>query len=140
MMNKFITLIFISLSVFALDADLKKRLKDFRDPFKRNISVLRGKKVKASKKTFFSNRTDPSNVNVQNLRVTGVFLGEKRRAIAQDTSKDNGEPFVISEGMQLGQDKIKVAAILPGGIVLIEKVKNIYDEYEYLETIIPVSE
>ena len=139
-MTKILISFLFSISIYALDADLKERLKNFRDPFKRNVSILKGKKVKASKKTFFTNREDPSNVNIDSLKVTGVFLGEKRKAIAQDSSKDENEPFVISEGMLLGADKIKVAAILPGGIVLVEKVKNIYDEYEYLETIIPVSE
>ncbi len=127
-------------SSYALDKAIKERLKSFRDPFKRNISVLKSKKEKASKKTYFTNKTDPAQVNVQNIKVTGVFLGEKRRAIASEMGDKNGEPFVISEGMLLGPEKIRVGAILPGGIVLVEKVKNIYDEDEYLETIIPVSD
>lgn len=132
--------IFITTSSFALDKAIKERLKSFRDPFKRNISVLKSKKEKASQKTYFTNKADPAQINVQSIKVTGVFLGERRRAIAIEMGDARAEPFVLSEGMLLGPEKIRVGAILPGGIVLVEKVKNIYDEDEYLETIIPVSD
>jgi hypothetical protein len=32
-----------------------------------------------------------------------------------------------------------VKAILPGGIILVEKIRNVYDQDEYLETVLPVS-
>ena len=47
--------------------------------------------------------------------------------------------FILKEGMSLGKNKAELKAILPGGIVLVEKFKNVYDQDEYLETIIPVS-
>ena len=45
----------------------------------------------------------------------------------------------MREGMKLGLNNAEIKAILPGGIVLVEKIRNVYDEDEYLETILPVS-
>ena len=47
--------------------------------------------------------------------------------------------YYIKEGMKLGENGAEVKAILPGGIVLVEKIRNVYDQDEYLETVIPVS-
>jgi hypothetical protein len=41
--------------------------------------------------------------------------------------------------MKLGANKATLRAILPGGLVLVEKNTNIYGEDEYLETVIPLS-
>ena len=49
------------------------------------------------------------------------------------------EVFYIKEGMKLGSSGAEVKAILPGGIVLVEKIRNVYDQDEYLETVIPIS-
>jgi hypothetical protein len=42
--------------------------------------------------------------------------------------------------MKLGPNNADIKAILPGGIILVEKVTNIYGEDEFLETVIPISE
>ena len=41
--------------------------------------------------------------------------------------------------MKIGRDKIEVKAILPGGMILVEKITNIYGDDEYIETVIPIS-
>ena len=41
--------------------------------------------------------------------------------------------------MTLGSNEAEIKAILPGGLILAEKVVNIYGETEYLETVIPIS-
>ena len=41
--------------------------------------------------------------------------------------------------MRLGRDNAEIKAILPGGIVVVEKIRNVYNQEEYLETIIPIS-
>ncbi len=125
-------------SALAISADIKKRLKNFRDPFKRNIKLLKKEKVKSAARTYFTNKIDQTNIEIEELKITGIYLGENRRAIGM--AEKGGDPFVIKEGMLLGPDKIQVQAILPGGIVLVEKVTNVYDEVEYLETIIPISD
>lgn len=122
----------------AISPDIKKRLKNFRDPFKRNIKLLKKDKVKSAARTYFTNKIDQTNIEIEELKITGIYLGENRRAIGM--AEKGGDPFVIKEGMLLGPDKIQVQAILPGGIVLVEKVTNVYDEVEYLETIIPISD
>lgn len=131
-----------ALNTDAQTSIIKSRLANFRDPFKRNIKRNTSKSSERRElKTNFSNRIAVETIPVEDIRITGIFLGEERRAVGVEISKkDKGIPFVIKEGMKIGPDGIEVKAILPGGIVLVEKVINVYDEEEYLETIIPVSD
>ena len=143
-MKKIILFTFIMASSLSYSStlSLKSRLKNFRDPFKRNI-LKRTKKGRNKKvvQTYFSNKISIENVAIEGLKIVGVYLGKERRAIGLQISKaEKAEPFIIKEGMKVGPDAVEVKAILPGGIVLVEKVVNVYDEEEYLETIIPVSE
>ena len=46
---------------------------------------------------------------------------------------------ILREGMKIGADQAELKAILPGGIILVEKITNVYGEEEYLETVIPIS-
>ncbi len=113
-----------------------------RDPFKRKFS-----KRKKSKKfstsiggNSFSNIPSVENIPLNRIVITAVLLGKNRRAIAQlkgatGTSKTT---YIVKEGMNLGENKAEVKAILPGGVVLVEKIRNVYDQDEYLETILPI--
>jgi type IV pilus assembly protein PilP len=65
------------------------------------------------------------------------MIGKERRALAKVAG--GTDTFIIKEGMKLGQNGAEVKAILPGGIVLVEKIVNVYDQEEYLETVLPVS-
>ena len=47
--------------------------------------------------------------------------------------------IIIKEGSKLGPDNAEVKAILPGGIILVEKIVNVYGQEEYLETVVPIS-
>lgn len=122
---------------------------DLRDPFKRKIN-----KKKSVSQTKAQNHLDGiySNVNtslenkpLESLRVTGVVLGAERRAIVKvvGITTESGEKdthiYYLKEGMHVGENGAEVKAILPGGIVLVEKIRNVYDQDEYLETVIPVS-
>jgi type IV pilus assembly protein PilP len=84
----------------------------------------------------------------------GVLLGENRRALAKVANESGGdnnrgmsrereqlseETFILKEGMLIGENDAELKAILPGGIVLVEKITNVYDQEEYLETIIPIT-
>ncbi len=141
-MIKNILLLLLTTNALAISPVIKSRLQNYRDPFKRNVYRSSNKDQKRKElKTYFSNRINPQNIPIENLKVTGVYLGKERRALAVDsTNTQDPEPFIIKEGMKLGPDAIEVKAILPGGIVLVEKILNVYDEEEYLETVIPVSE
>ena len=115
-----------------------------RDPFKRKRIRLKGRKGKYSaflKGNFFSNLPSIENVPLNQVRIVGVLLGKNRRAMAKiiqgaGLSKDT---YILKEGMRLGRDNAEIKAILPGGIVVVEKIRNVYNQEEYLETIIPIS-
>ncbi|MBL6988926.1 MAG: pilus assembly protein PilP [Bacteriovoracaceae bacterium] len=115
---------------------------ELRDPFKRMVNIRK----KRHKKKFdgymagdvFSNLPQVEQISIGNIKLVGLLLGEKRRAMIKIGSSD--QVFIIKEGMKLGQDALELKAILPGGIVFVEKIKNVYDQFEYLETIIPITE
>lgn len=135
-----------------------------RDPFKRRVQKLSSgsNRSQIGNRTQFSNMLTLENVPLDKIKILGVILGDNRRAIAR-TIKDeerleNPQPqfpqpgdvprpveiekfptYVITEGMKLGINNAEVRAILPGGVVLVEKIRNVYDQEEYIETIIPVS-
>ena len=116
-----------------------------RDPFRRESrkgsrdGAARGRVLVNNK---FSNFPVMGKVNLDNIKIVGVLLGENRRAIARvsDSSGKVGETtFIIKEGMKLGLNNAEVKAIVPGGIVLAEKIRNVYEEDEYIETVIPIT-
>jgi hypothetical protein len=53
--------------------------------------------------------------------------------------KDAKKIIIFKEGAKIGAEAAELKAILPGGIVLVEKITNVYGEEEYLETVIPIS-
>ena len=132
---------------------------DMRDPFKRNLPKRGRLKKNLGNRYYngqlYTNIDSIEGVPLEQIRVVGVLLGNNRRAIVklvdpeleQRLIEDPNTPvpqdvrtFVVKEGMKLGIDGAEVRAILPGGIVLVEKIRNVYDQDEFLETIIPVSE
>ncbi len=119
-----------------------------RDPFKAPVSrmIFEFKKPNPTgtdlKKTYlkdgvFSNLPQIEDVPVDQIKITGVLVGSERRAIAK--IKDLPTSFILKEGMRIGAEKVEIKAILPGGVVLVEQVANVYGENEYVETIIPIS-
>ena len=118
----------------------KTKLKDpfsLRDPFKAPSRIIeREKKKKASMyKGVFTNLPTIETLAIEDLKVTGVLIGKERRAMA--LMGDN--VILLKEGMKIGEDQAEIKAILPGGIVLVEKITNVYGQVEYLETVIPIS-
>lgn len=116
---------------------------DLRDPFKRKITKKKStqEKNQARLSGNYSNYNQSlDGLPIENLLVTGVIIGDERRAIVK-LPNDKGEyiSYYIKEGMRIGMNNAEVKAILPGGIVLVEKIRNVYDLDEYLETVIPVS-
>lgn len=115
-----------------------------RDPFKRKrvsrkkSQASYGKLLEGNK---FSNLPKLININLEDLRIIGVLLGSKRRAMAKliDGEKLSDETYVLEEGMKLGENDAEIRAILPGGLVLVERIRNVYDQDEYIETVIPIS-
>jgi type IV pilus assembly protein PilP len=118
---------------------------DLRDPFKR-ILFKRKSEIKKSyamleEGSVFTNLPTIESVSLSKIRVVGILLGKERRAMAKiDTGgTPGGETFILKEGMKLGENQAELKAILPGGIVVVEKLKDVYDKDEFIETLIPVS-
>ena len=119
--------------------DKKSSPLDLRDPFKRPFIKKASKKQSVSKYYkggIYTNKEGIDGIPLEQIRIVGVLLGKKRRALAKVEGKEN--TFVIREGQVLGLDGAEVKGILPAGLVLVEKIKNVYGEFEYLETLIPI--
>jgi Tfp pilus assembly protein PilP len=112
-----------------------------RDPFKApQGKTEKGKQMEGyyiSSKGQYSNIKVEKITSIENLRVVGVLIGKERRAMVR--SGDSGNVVIIKEGMKIGEDEVELKAILPGGIILVEKIVNVYGQEEYLETVIPIS-
>ncbi|MDH5581075.1 MAG: hypothetical protein OEY33_04150 [Bdellovibrionales bacterium] len=117
---------------------------EMRDPFKRKVFKRHAKKVSKSKVLkdgSYSNLPEIGKTPLNKIRIVGILLGNERRAMAKIDGGKGGlkDIYIIKEGMKIGVDDAEVKAILPGGIVVVEKITNVYDQNEYIETIIPVS-
>jgi Tfp pilus assembly protein PilP len=124
---------------------------ELRDPFKRRINKKKASQGQSKTKNqllgIYSNINNAiESKPIENIRIIGVVLGTERRAMAKIVGEggtgENGEEniYYIKEGMKIGDNGAEVKAILPGGVVLVEKIRNVYDQDEYLETVIPISE
>lgn len=151
-MNKLILLISILVGpVYAQDipkTDLFKNKTKISDPFKLRDPFRSQKENKTQKEQkitqtggirdgVFTNLNSIDNVSLNQIKIIGVIIGKDRRAIARVTGGKSG--IILKEGMKIGEDKAELKAILPGGIVLVEKIVNVYGQDEYLETVIPIS-
>ncbi|WP_127715229.1 hypothetical protein [Halobacteriovorax sp. HLS] len=154
MIQKTILITFIVIGfTFSVNAKAPKLIKDnqtsvknpleLRDPFKRELRRRsRGKKDYPGTRSVFSNIPTIDATPIDKIKITGILIGNERRAVAKtinDQGKLGEESYILKEGMKLGENNAEIKAILPGGIVLVEKIRNVYDQDEYLETIIPVS-
>lgn len=80
--------------------------------------------------------------NIYEIKVVGVMIGKERRAMISKSVAEGAaanKVVVVKEGTSIGPDNAEVKAILPGGIILVEKIINVYGQEEYLETVVPIS-
>lgn len=116
---------------------------DLRDPFKRKVNKKKSSQGgKIHELGVYSNQGDSIDTKpVENIRIVGVMIGKERRAMAKISTNNvlGKEVYYIKEGMKIGPNAAEVKAILPGGVVLVEKIRNVYDQDEYLETVLPLS-
>jgi hypothetical protein len=124
----------------------KTELKDplgLRDPFKapmrKKIEKPQDSKTGTlGKDNVYRNvQMDYGSIDPRNLTIVGVLVGKEKRAFA----KSGASVVVLKEGMEIGSgtSAMILKAILPGGVVFVEKVVNVYGQEEYLETIIPIT-
>ncbi len=113
-----------------------------RDPFRIPVDE-KEEQVDITKGTLrdgvYTNVRKLEKMPLKDLRIIGVFLSKDRRAIARVGEGDKARTVTLKEGMTLGKNRAELKAILPGGVVLVEKIINVYGQEEYLETIIPIS-
>lgn len=112
---------------------------DLRDPFKRKTNKKKSQsQQKSAQRGFYKNFDDNiENKPLESIKIIGVMTGAERRAMAK--VGNGNDTYVIKEGMKIGPNQAEVKAILPGGVILVEKIRNVYDQDEYLETVLPVS-
>ena len=83
------------------------------------------------------------NISFKQLDIVGVLIGKERRVIVrpkgQGDSDGNAPTFVVREGTAFPADNAVLKAIHPGGVILVERISNVYGQYEYLETVIPIT-
>jgi hypothetical protein len=115
---------------------------ELRDPFKAPSvrAEEKGKKKPGffvNEKGLYSNITEETVKSVADIKVVGVLIGRERRVMIEGATK--GKVIILKEGAKIGTEEAELKAILPGGIVLVEKIINVYGQEEYLETVIPIS-
>ena len=119
-----------------------------RNPFvKKKTKSKTSSQIKKKYGTSFTNRSQLNFVKLERLRIVGIFLGKNRKALAKTVTgidketgkvKFNKDVYILKEGMRLGRNRAEIKAILPGGVVLVERIKNVYEQDEILETILPL--
>ena len=114
---------------------------ELRDPFlaPRIKATKKSKVVGKIGKGVYSNIPQLGEVKITDIEIIGVIIGKERRAFVKNKARSEDGTFTVKEGDTIGENKAKLRAILPGGIILVEKTTNIYGEEEYLETVIPIS-
>lgn len=147
MINKLI-IAFLCFTVLSVEAKIDEIFKghtsikepfSLRDPFQ--VPKLRSEKSRKRKQrisgVWDNIPTLNGEVNIDELVIKGVLIGKSRRVMI--SIGESKEVFTLSEGDVLGNARTKIEAILPGGIILVEKITNIYGEDEYIETVVPIS-
>jgi hypothetical protein len=117
---------------------------ELRDPFKAPQFRNEGPKKQGNYYTSgtgqYTNIGDggAGSLNIYEMKVVGVMIGKERRVLIKPNPSAK-KIVILKEGMKVGQDQAELKAILPGGILLVEKIINVYGQEEYLETVIPIS-
>ena len=127
--------VYASTSFFS-DKTKIENITKLRDPFQSPKFELPEEKLqeKSLKRNgIYTNINGAGELSLSDLDLQGLLIGKNRRAIINK----NGQTLVLKEGMKIGKNGAEIKAILPGGIVLVEQIKNIYGEDEILETVIP---
>jgi len=144
-----------SLDEFFKDKTRIENPLELRDPFK--SPQAKGTQRRQGGNRFRRGEAAYSNIaqdnlrdwNIYEIRVVGVMIGKERRAMITKGGESGPGPspvsgsgtkvVVIKEGSVIGPDNAEVKAILPGGIILVERIINVYGQEEYLETVVPIS-
>ena len=151
--NMIVLIILLGISIGAIAAPVDPLSNFFRDktkiekPFELR-DPFRPPQMKTDKSQnkggfYVSGKGQYSNVqlatvtSIESIKIVGVLIGRERRAMVKNGG--SGPIIILKEGMKIGEDGAELKAILPGGIIIVEKIVNVYGQEEYLETVIPIS-
>lgn len=129
-----------SIDTFFNDKTKIEKPLELRDPFK--APSFKAEKDKnrdgfSISKGLYTNIAEKKINGVGEIKLVGILIGKERRAMV--SAGNAKEIIILKEGMKIGEDGAELKAILPGGIILVEKITNVYGQEEYLETVIPIS-
>jgi len=115
-----------------------------RDPFKSPIPDKKPDSQSVYEKSSFKNgiyTNIPSldTITLDTVKVRGVLMGVKTRALISDKGNINAT-ILAKEGDKINKGKVELKAILPRGVVFVEQITNVYGQFEYLETVVPISD
>lgn len=115
-----------------------------RDPFKSPVIEKKAtEEINREKTTLkngvYSNAASLEDFTLDTIRIRGVLLGEKTRVLVSDRGSTN-KTITAKEGDKINKGKVELKAILPRGVVFVEQITNVYGQFEYLETVIPISD
>jgi len=112
---------------------------ELRDPFKAPPTRSDKKNMSdgfyKSGQNVYTNIIEPTIQSIDQIKLVGVLIGKERRAMVSA----GGPVITLKEGQTIGEEGAELKAILPGGIIVVEKMVNVYGQEEYLETVIPIS-
>ena len=112
---------------------LVKNPLDLRDPFKRKMNKKKSGLKRGTSDGYFTNIMGSiESKPVENIRIVGIMIGAERRAMAKVQGDTDNNTYYLKEGMRVGPNGAEVKAILPGGVVLVEKIRKVYYQDEYL--------
>lgn len=111
---------------------------ELRDPFQKPSlkSKSKQRRDQGIKGVWNEEEKFNGNFDIDKIQITGLLIGKQRRVLI----KINGKDYKFKEDESIGRGGPKIKAILPGGIILVEQVNNIYGEPEYIETVVPISQ
>ncbi len=112
---------------------------ELRDPFQAPKFKSESSKKRVQRASGILNNKPKleQRFDLSKIKITGILIGKERRIFV---NTGGNEVFTLREGDQFGLDGPEIKAILPGGVILVEKISNIYGEDEFIETVVPISQ
>jgi type IV pilus assembly protein PilP len=112
---------------------------ELRDPFQPpKFKSRSSKRIKERSKGILDNvERYTGEYDLEKIVIVGILIGKERRVLVR-IDKDQST-YTLREGEKIGSSGPVIKAILPGGVILVEKITNIYGESEFIETVVPIS-
>ena len=114
-----------------------------RDPFQApKFKSQSNRLTKERAKGILNNIPDlEAEFDIESIIIVGILIGKERRVLVKlkQGKTVSKEVYTLKEGDYFGRNGPEIKAILPGGVILVEKITNVYGEFEFIETVVPIS-